>query len=1223
MHSTKLSVFCAKILEAGWLLAVIITPLFFNIWSDRVFEPDKLTTLRSVALVMAVVWLVKWVEERVSGRRGLELTWRTPLILPTVFTVLVYLLSAALSVTPRVSFFGSYQRLQGTYTTLSYIVLFFIIVQELRTRDQVDRLITVVILNSLPIALYGFLQRNSLDPLPWGGDVTQRIASNMGNPIFVAAYLIMAAFPTLSRVIDSFRSILADEEESGADVLRAAAYIFIFLVQVIAVWYTSSRGPQMGLLAGLGIWVFLGLIALLRAAQREQPFEPGQLLEDIGRGLAFGVGSVALVAAVAAASYFIARAIAGPESSIPQWVALGLSALVLLGTWMVFVANRWGWRWLWIGVLLMAVGLAAGFLVINLVEPVRAWSQQQPWLGRLDDVLQYEGGTGKVRALLWEQALELFLPHEPLEKPPTVSHSYGWQPDQLNALRPLIGYGPESMFVAANRFYPPDLAHYESRTSSGDRAHNETMDTLVITGVLGFGAYLWLFGSIFYFGLRWVGFLPEDWRRTVFFALLGSGAVIATVVTSILIGPHFLGLAIPIGMVGGLFLYLVVYAFSLHWEPEAVSEGHPHFVLLAGLLAAIVAHLVEINFGIAIASTRTTFWAYAGVFVVLGLNLLDGQSAELEPESSRGEQAAGSRKRKKRRRVVSPPSSVAVNLPDWLGPTLAVAVIGGFILGTLAFDLSGTNPDRIEQAEDLFWQSMTVLPGRSQGSCQAMWDPLNGQCRSYGVLMLFGLTWLMNGIVFIAQMAKSGLFRAHRGDLPLAVVIYVLVSSVIGFGFALLLNGRLTLLITSPPDDINELASRILGQLTLYYWFILFTMLVGGVVLCLRVQRWPRLFAQPLGLVVLLVLAILAGFTLVRTNLHPIQADMIYKQGSYARQSGSWPEALWYDQQAVSLDPQQDQYYLYLAMDLQQYIWSLGDSDLRDEALREFERVALQAQDLNPLATDHSVNLARVYQTWWQTATDAAERQALADRTGHYYDAASRLSPRNALIWNHWAQFLANLGEFELAQQKLDRSFELDIEFGETWILQAAVFASQNLITETIGAYQQALALQPDQVDVLIRLGDAYRYQGLITDAIEVYGQALDLNPNYVDAWLTLGDTYMGQNRLEEAALAYERALALNSSQPRVWRVLASVYIQLNRAGEAISALQRVLELDPNLSDIWDVHRLLAILYSQTGQGAEALYHAQVALQLAPEERQPELQELLDQLLASPEGAQP
>ena len=68
MNSTRLSVFCDKVLEVGWLLALIITPLFFDVYSSRVFEPDKLTTLRTVAVIMAAVWVVMVIEERSSGR---------------------------------------------------------------------------------------------------------------------------------------------------------------------------------------------------------------------------------------------------------------------------------------------------------------------------------------------------------------------------------------------------------------------------------------------------------------------------------------------------------------------------------------------------------------------------------------------------------------------------------------------------------------------------------------------------------------------------------------------------------------------------------------------------------------------------------------------------------------------------------------------------------------------------------------------------------------------------------------------------------------------------------------------------------------------------------------------------------------------------------------------------------------------------------------------------
>ena len=117
---TRLGRICDAIIEAGWLAALIVTPLFFNTFSNRVFEPDKLHLLRSIALVMAVAWLVQLLDSgfrRQPGGPGLWSRLRTtPLVLPTIILVASYLLSTALSVVPRISFFGSYVRMQGTWS---------------------------------------------------------------------------------------------------------------------------------------------------------------------------------------------------------------------------------------------------------------------------------------------------------------------------------------------------------------------------------------------------------------------------------------------------------------------------------------------------------------------------------------------------------------------------------------------------------------------------------------------------------------------------------------------------------------------------------------------------------------------------------------------------------------------------------------------------------------------------------------------------------------------------------------------------------------------------------------------------------------------------------------------------------------------------------------------------------------------------------------------------
>jgi len=1078
MSSTRLSALLDGVLEACWLAAIIVTPLFFNTYSNRVFEPDKLTTLRSIAMVMAAAWLIRWVEERVGGRRGgantpsSRITWRTPLVLPTLFTVLVYLISTAFSVTPYVSFFGSYQRLQGTFTTLSYIVVFLIVLDRMRTRAQVDRFITTLILNSLPIALYGFVQHARRDPLPWGGDVTRRIASNMGNAIFVAAYLIMAAPPTLARIVDSFRSILTDEDAGVAEVLRASAYIFIFLVQVIAVYYTKSRGPLMGLLFGLAVWLFLGLIAFQRHLRRGGGYHPRQ------------------------------------------------------------------WRWLWIGALAAMAVFAVLFFAVNPGGPFHEWASQQPWLGRLARVLEYESGTGKVRSLIWEGALQMILPHDPIRFPPTITNE-DWRPDPFNSIRLLVGYGPESMYVAYNRFYPPLLGHYESRTASPDRSHNETLDSVVITGLLGFVAYMWLFGSLFYLGLRWLGILPDGWRRTLFFALLAGGAAVAVVWTGVAIGPHFFGLAIPIGMAVGLLIYLIIYGVATPSDLEAAGEVHPHTLLLIGIFSTFIAHFVEINFGIAIAATRTTFWTLAGVFVLLGLQ----QIVEEEQIVPRPTPRSQRRKKRRRRTAPAPPRRPSSSSPAWLWPALGAGLIGALITGTLAYDFVN-NPERLTDPLAILWRSLAVI------AVPASRPPRT----SLGILMVFGMAWLLTGLLTVTQMIRRGSLR-KRDDVWAAALVVLAVSLAAGLVFGLVMAGRHAHVARVASDELQSVADAVAlaeymaGHMNGYYVYLLVVIFLGGLAL---MGQWPipRQWSTVAGGAVALVLVVVVPIAAYQLNLRPIRADIIYKQASPWDQERQWNVAIPHYQRAVELAPREDFYYLYLGRAYLEYASALEDTDQQSLALQETERVLLQAQAINPLNTDHSANLARMYRRWSDLPAGREYRRALAERSSYYYEVATSLSPNNAILWNEWATlYYYTLEDEEGFQSKIEHSLELDAEFEQTWLI--------------------------------------------------------------------IGDVRASNGDLEGAAEAYRTALEIKPNQRQVWSALGRVYLQMGMNQEAIEAFTEAVEMAPNARDVWDTHRLMAIAYYQAGSLDQALAEAQLALQLAPEERQAEIQQLIMQMQQS------
>ena len=219
---TKLSRYAEGVMEAAWLAAVIVVPIFFNVYSSRIFEPDKITLLRTLALVILAAWLVKLIEQ--GGARWDQIPrpdngFRGYASKPGAYPFDWPGFGADGCLHPGDDLFGHtlHQSVGLVPAVARHLYdpflpggLFRRWLANLRQREQVDRLVGAMILSSLPVSLYGVLQRYGADPIPWGGDVSARIAANMGNSIFIAAYLIMVFPLTLMRVVDAFEALLTD-----------------------------------------------------------------------------------------------------------------------------------------------------------------------------------------------------------------------------------------------------------------------------------------------------------------------------------------------------------------------------------------------------------------------------------------------------------------------------------------------------------------------------------------------------------------------------------------------------------------------------------------------------------------------------------------------------------------------------------------------------------------------------------------------------------------------------------------------------------------------------------------------------------------------------------------------------------------------------------------------------------------------------------------------------
>jgi hypothetical protein len=132
---TKIGVLAANIVESGWLAALVVVPIFFNVYTVRIFEEEKIPLFRSIALVVLAALIVALLEAG-SMRTALRSAWRLPAVKFAALLAAASIVSTCFSVRPAVSFWGGYTRSQGTYTLLCYLVVFFAVLLVLRRGNR-------------------------------------------------------------------------------------------------------------------------------------------------------------------------------------------------------------------------------------------------------------------------------------------------------------------------------------------------------------------------------------------------------------------------------------------------------------------------------------------------------------------------------------------------------------------------------------------------------------------------------------------------------------------------------------------------------------------------------------------------------------------------------------------------------------------------------------------------------------------------------------------------------------------------------------------------------------------------------------------------------------------------------------------------------------------------------------------------------------------------------
>jgi len=166
-------------IEATIIILIILTPLVFYPYLVRLFIPPKELALSILVIIGLMLWFLKMISQE-----EVKIT-RTPLNLPVLAFMTICALSLFWSNSPMVSLLEFPLFLAGP-------ILYFIVANNIRDEHQINRLLTVLLIISSLLGIYGIFQYQGIDFAFWKGNIArQQVFGLFGNVNYFAEYLIV------------------------------------------------------------------------------------------------------------------------------------------------------------------------------------------------------------------------------------------------------------------------------------------------------------------------------------------------------------------------------------------------------------------------------------------------------------------------------------------------------------------------------------------------------------------------------------------------------------------------------------------------------------------------------------------------------------------------------------------------------------------------------------------------------------------------------------------------------------------------------------------------------------------------------------------------------------------------------------------------------------------------------------------------------------------------
>jgi predicted Zn-dependent protease len=189
---------------------------------------------------------------------------------------------------------------------------------------------------------------------------------------------------------------------------------------------------------------------------------------------------------------------------------------------------------------------------------------------------------------------------------------------------------------------------------------------------------------------------------------------------------------------------------------------------------------------------------------------------------------------------------------------------------------------------------------------------------------------------------------------------------------------------------------------------------------------------------------------------------------------------------------------------------------------------------------------------------------------------------------------------YQSASRDIDASLQLNPRDPNSLLLDGQILTKLNRLQGAFAAYQQALAVEPENPFALTSLGYISRANGNNGQAEKYFKELAKDHPSYYVPYLALGDLYTDLHRYSKAEDEYRHAYQLAPANPLIVAGGVNAAIEQHKMQLAMLWYKRIL---PAMQSAPRVMAQQERYLNLTGKYGESVSYGQKAIQYLPDDR--------------------